>query len=297
MKLVITGAAGQLGQAFAAELSAQTTSTFCAFSRADLDITSAEHVNAVIVREQPDVVINTAAYTQVDLAVAEQDSAYLVNETGPANLAEACRRHDIPLIHFSTDYVFNGSKKGPWREDDATAPLNVYGASKFAGEEAIRQIHKKHLIFRSSWIFSEFGHNFVKTMLHVGSLREQISVVSDQIGKPTCARELAKLTLALLPSLDNQWGTYHLAQPQIVSWHGFAEEIFTTARRIDSDYWNNHLVVQQVKPILTKDYPTHAQRPINSALESGKFESTFGLIIKDWRQSLAETLGALQAND
>ena len=172
MKLVITGAAGQLGQAFAAELSAQTTSTFCAFSRADLDITSAEHVNAVIVREQPDVVINTAAYTQVDPPEAGDDSAYLVNETGPANLAEACRRHDIPLIHFSTDYVFNGSKKGPWREGDATGPLNFYGASKLAGEEAIRQIHKKHLIFRSSWIFSEFGHNFVKTMLHVGSLRE-----------------------------------------------------------------------------------------------------------------------------
>ena len=297
MKLLITGAAGQLGKAFVSELKSNSEIQFAAYSRGDLDVTCVDEAQTVIARERPDFVINTSAYTQVDLAESEKDNAFLVNETGPANLAEVCKRLDIPLVHFSTDYVFDGSKKSPWREDDATAPLGIYGASKLAGEKAITQIHSKHLIFRTSWVFSEYGHNFVKTMLHVGSMREKMKVVDDQIGKPTAAREIVRLVLAILSKVDNHWGIYNLAQPQAVSWYSFAETIFEQARSPGQNYWNKHLLVSDLLPIPSSEYPTHAQRPANSELDTTKIETTFGLSIKPWRESLSQTLGALQDND
>jgi len=297
MKLLITGAAGQLGKAFVSELKASEGIQFSAYSRGDLDITCVDEAQAVIARERPDFVINAGAYTQVDLAESEKDNAYLVNETGPANLAEVCKRLDIPLVHFSTDYVFDGSKKSPWHEDDTTAPLGIYGASKLAGEQAIVQIHSKHLIFRTSWVFSEFGHNFVKSMLHIGSMREKMKVVDDQMGKPTSAREIVRLILGILPKVENHWGIYNLAQPQAISWYGFAQTIFEQARSLDKNYWNNHLLVNDLRPIPSSEYPTHAKRPANSELNTAKIESTFGLRIKPWRESLNETIGALQDND
>jgi dTDP-4-dehydrorhamnose reductase len=297
MKLLITGAAGQLGKVFVSELKANKEIQFSAYSRGDLDVTCVDEAQTVIARERPDFVINTGAYTQVDLAESEKENAYMVNETGPANLAEVCQRLDIPLVHFSTDYVFDGSKKAPWVEEDPTAPLGVYGASKLAGEKAIAQIHSKHLIFRTSWVFSEYGHNFVKTMLHVGSMREKLNVVDDQIGKPTSAREIVRLVLAILPKAENHWGIYNLAQPQTISWYGFAQAIFEQARSLDKHYWNNHLLVSDLQPIPSSEYPTHAQRPANSELDTTKIESTFGLSIKPWQESLNETLGALQDND
>ena len=297
MKLLITGAAGQLGKVFVSELKANKEIQFSAYSRGDLDVTCVDEAQTVIARERPDFVINTGAYTQVDLAESEKENAYMVNEAGPANLAEVCQRLDIPLVHFSTDYVFDGSKKAPWVEEDPTAPLGVYGASKLAGEKAIAQIHSKHLIFRTSWVFSEYGHNFVKTMLHVGSMREKLNVVDDQIGKPTSAREIVRLVLAILPKAENHWGIYNLAQPQTISWYGFAQAIFEQARSLDKHYWNNHLLVSDLLPIPSSEYPTHAQRPANSELDTTKIESTFGLSIKPWQESLNETLGALQDND
>ena len=293
MKLLITGAAGQLGKTFVSELKTRRDLQFCAYSRGDLDVTSVDEVQMVIARERPDFVINASAYTQVDLAETEKESASLVNETGPANLAEVCKRLDIPLVHFSTDYIFDGSKKGAWSEDDTPAPLGVYGASKLAGEKAITQIHSKHLIFRTSWVFSEYGHNFVKTMLHVGSLREKITVVDDQAGKPTSAREIVRLVLAILPIAEDKWGIYNLAQPEVVSWYGFAQAIFEQARGQETNYWKQKLQVSELTPILSSEYPTHAQRPANSELDSSKIESTFGLQIKPWRESLGETIKAL----
>ncbi len=297
MKLLITGAAGQLGKAFVSELKANKEIQFSAYSRGDLDVTCVDEAQAVIARESTDFVINTSAYTQVDLAETEKENAYLVNETGPANLAEVCKRLDIPLVHFSTDYVFDGRKKGPWSEDDSTAPLGVYGASKLAGEKAIGQIHSKHLIIRTSWVFSEYGHNFVKTMLHVGSMREKMNVVDDQIGKPTCAREIVRLIAEILPKIENHWGIYNLAQPQAISWYGFAQAIFEQARSLDKNYWDKHLLINDLLPILSSEYPTHAQRLGNSELGTTKIESTFGLRIKPWRESLRETIRALQDND
>jgi dTDP-4-dehydrorhamnose reductase len=297
MKLLITGAAGQLGKSFVSQLKATKEIQFSAYSRGDLDITCVDEAYTVIARDRPDFVINAAAYTHVDLAESQKDNAYLVNETGPANLAEVCKRLDIPLVHFSTDYLFDGSKTVPWLEDDPTAPLGIYGASKLAGEKAITQIHSKHLIFRTSWMFSEFGHNFVKTMLHVGAMREKLNVVDDQIGKPTSAQEIVRLVLAILPKSESHWGIYNLAQPRPISWHGFAQAIFEQARNLDRHYWENHLQVSDLQPIPSRDYPTHAQRPANSALDTVKIESTFGLSIKPWQESLNGTLGALQSND
>ena len=317
MKLLITGAAGQLGQAFVSALQLRSDIEFVACSRRDLDITDANNLRQVIKQTQPDFVINTAAYTQVDLAESEIDSAYLVNQTGAANLAKTCQELDIPLLHFSTDCVFDGKKQGAYSEDDPTQALGVYGASKLAGEKAVQQLCAKYLIFRVSWLFSEFGHNFVKTMLELGSTREQLRVVSDQIGKPTCAAEVVRVVLEILPALyseldseldsesdknlDSKWGTYHLAQPDVISWHGFAEAIFTQAICERAGFEKSGLErtgfvkrVREILPIPTDGYPTAAQRPANSTLDSTKLQQTFGITLIGWQQSLAQTLSALE---
>ena len=310
MKLLIAGARGQLGQAFVQELKRHPDIVFVACSRSELDITDIDNVRQVITQEQPDFVVNTAAYTQVDLAETETGKAHLVNQTGPANLAQVCQALNIPLIHFSTDCVFDGQKQGAWTERDPTAPLSVYGASKLAGEEAVQKLCSKHLIFRVSWVFSEFGHNFVKTMLTLGSTRTQLRVVNDQIGKPTCARDIARLVLDILPQLNNQWGLYHLAQPEVTSWHGFAQAVFDTAKRCLEEYCleehcleerhlieccpvSTQLIVKEVLGIPTSDHPTPAERPANSTLDTSKLQKTFGLDIADWQQSLSQTLAAL----
>ena len=291
MKLLISGAAGQLGQAFVQELERQPDIVFVACSRSELDITDMDNVRQLITQEQPDFVINTAAYTQVDLAETETEAAYRINQLGPANLAQVCQDFDIPLIHFSTDCVFDGHKHGPWTEADPTNPLSVYGASKLAGEQAVQQHCNKHLIFRVSWVFSEFGHNFVKTMLQLGSSREQLRVVNDQFGKPTCAREIARVVLNILPKLRNQWGVYHLAQPEVISWHGFAQAVFNTAK---NHQMATKLVVKEVLSIPSSGYPTPAERPANSALDTTKLQQTFAVGISDWQQSLSQTLSALE---
>ena len=301
MKLLITGAAGQLGQAFVSALKQRSDIEFIACNRNDLDITNDNNVRQVITQAQPDFVINTAAYTQVDLAESEMDKAYLVNQTGAASLAQVCQQLDIPLLHFSTDCVFDGKKQGAYTENDATQALGVYGASKLAGEKAVEQFCNKHLIFRVSWLFSEFGHNFVKTMLALGSTREQLRVVSDQIGKPTCAAEVVRVILEILPTLytefdsesdknlDSKWGIYHLAQPDVISWRGFAQAIFERAISAKS--------VKEILPIPTTGYPTAAQRPANSELDCRKLQETFGIALIDWQQSLAQTLSALEITE
>lgn len=307
MKLLITGAGGQLGSAFNRELGKQKTIHYKAYSRSEMDITDSDKVEYLVAREQPDFIINTAAYTQVDLAESEQQKAYAINQTGPANLAQVCQQRGIGLVHFSTDYIFDGQQQGAWSEKDVPAPLGVYGASKLAGEEAVRQACDHYLIFRTSWMFSEFGHNFVKTMLRLGSTQEQLSVVADQFGKPTNALEIATVVLKILAQVDNKWGIYHLAQPEPISWHGFAQAIFSAARpmvkqaimgqagteRAIKDQELERLMVKEVLAIPGSAYPTPAQRPANSVLDCSKVEQTFGIRLSSWRQSLADTLIAL----
>jgi len=284
MKLLITGCNGQLGRKMVCLGSQHELFTR---DRDALDITDSNAVTRAVHCMRPDVVINAAAYTAVDKAENDQDAAFAVNRDGPENLAKACEKAGIPLIHVSTDYVFDGCKRGPYVEDDPVAPLGVYGASKWAGEEAVRNYCSKHVILRTSWVFSAHGNNFVKTMLRLGAEREELGIVADQHGCPTFAGELARGIYAVL-EYDDVWGTYHFCQPEPTTWHGFAEVIFAEAMR-----QGMHLHTGQVNPITTKEYPTPAKRPANSVMDCTKFRNVFGISITDWHKSLAEVIKEL----
>jgi len=228
-------------------------------------------------------VVNAAAYTAVDKADGDVDTAYAVNATGVAYLAQVCADMHIPLVHISTDYVFDGTKVGAYNEDDAPNPVSVYGKSKFAGEESVRNICEKYYILRTSWVFSEHGNNFVKTMLRLGSEREELSIVADQYGKPASAREIARAIFVMLNSAKEAWGTYHFAQPEVVNWYQFAESIFTKARE-----QGVKLNVSSLYAVTTVEYPTAAKRPSNSELDCTKLEQTFDFKIKPWLDCLAK---------
>jgi dTDP-4-dehydrorhamnose reductase len=215
--------------------------------------------------------------------------ARLINETGPAVLAEACARAGLPLLHVSTDYVFDGSKDGAYLESDLPCPVNVYGCSKAAGEQAVRRTLAHHVILRTAWVYSEFGNNFLKTILRLAATRDEIPVVADQYGSPTSAREIAEAILQIAPSVAcdrNLSGTYHFTADGVTTWHGFASRIvnvaaFITARR------------PNVTPIRTAEYPTAAKRPVNSQLDCRLFIRTFRLIPRHWTESVDATTRAL----
>ncbi|OIO66268.1 MAG: dTDP-4-dehydrorhamnose reductase [Zetaproteobacteria bacterium CG_4_9_14_3_um_filter_49_83] len=286
MRILVTGSKGQLGTELVRQAGAHEV---IAADYGELDITDELAVSSFIRDIRPDVVINAAAYTAVDHAEADIDAAYAVNRDGPANLARACSESDVFLVHVSTDYVFDGSKCGAYSESDPIAPLGVYGQSKAAGEVAVRELCPRHLIFRTSWVFSAHGNNFVKTMLRLGAERDTLGVVSDQFGKPTSAAELARLILAIIPDANGLWGTYHIAQPEVTNWHGFAAAIFDEAR---TQGWS--LKLNQLSAIKTEDYPTPARRPQNSELNCDKLEATFGMKIKPWFESLSEVIGEIK---
>jgi len=286
MKLLITGSKGQLGTELSRQAGAHDV---VAVDYQELDITDASAVADFVEKVRPDVVINAAAYTAVDRAEQDEASAFAVNCDGVSYLAQACNTMNVPLIHVSTDYVFDGSKSAAYVEDDPLAPLGVYGRSKADGDAAVRQYCPKHIIFRTSWVFSAHGNNFVKTMLRLGAERETLGVVSDQFGKPTSAAELARVILAVLPNLDEHWGTYHLAQPEAVSWHAFADAVFTEAR-----LQGIPLALKQLQAITTADYPTPARRPVNSALNCSKLEKTFDMTIEPWSISLSKVIKELR---
>jgi len=288
MKLFITGAYGQVGMGLVRQSKALGWQVVEA-GRDSLDITDASAVSRSIVDFKPDVVINAAAYTAVDRAESDVDVTFAVNRDGPTNLAIVCETLGIPLVHYSTDYVFDGSKVSAYVESDPVAPIGVYGESKLAGEMAVVERCSKHLILRTSWVFSAHGNNFVKTMLRLASEREEIGVVADQFGKPTSAAEIARLTLEIISKASSCWGVYHLAQPAVVSWHGFAEAIFQEARSQGMD-----LRVKHVKPIGTADYPTPAKRPANSELNCERLESVFETSIRPWRESLRKVIKELR---
>ena len=292
MKVLITGCNGQVGT----ELMGLATDygiDAVGVDVAELDITAAAAVATALEQHQPQAVINAAAYTAVDKAEAEPNIAWAVNRDGPANLAAACAQRGIPLLHISTDYVFDGRKQGAYAETDAVRPLGVYGASKLAGDVAVQEACKQSIILRTSWVFSAHGNNFVKTMLRLGQDREELSVVSDQLGCPTAAREIARTLYTMLVANstagDNAcWGTYHFCQPAPVSWFGFAEAIFTEARS-----QGEVLQLRTVRPITTQEYPTAAKRPLNSVLDCSQIKKDFNLTIKPWRESLAEVINEL----
>lgn len=244
---------------------------------------------------KPDIIINAAAYTAVDRAETERDLAMTINGQAPGILAEEAKHTGALLIHYSTDYVFDGSKTGPWLEDDRTNPLSVYGASKLAGEEAIRAVGGHYLIFRTSWVYAPEGKNFVLTMLRLGRERDSINVVDDQIGAPTTAAELARATHTIATGVQEgrfapeaDWaGTYHMTCAGSVSWCGFARAIFERAPGLLGGK------KPTVNPIKTSEYPTPAKRPLNSVLSNEKLQQKFGVSPANWESALEEVLASI----
>ncbi len=291
MKIFVTGIHGQVGW----ELHRQGEKQghhILGFDHATLDISNRQAVQATVQAARPDLVINCAAYTSVDRAEEEEALAYAVNEDGPAWLAEACSRARIPLIHLSTDYVFDGSARQPYSEKDRVSPLGVYGRSKEAGERAVRARLSAHLIIRTSWVYGVHGNNFVKTMLRLGKNQQELKVVADQWGCPTAAADLAAALLDMARQLEagsRQWGTYHCCGATATSWHGFAETLFALARD------RLALQVEKVLAIPTSDYPTPAKRPLYSVLECGKLARHFQIKLPPLTTSLTALFDELVA--
>ncbi|KAA0678270.1 dTDP-4-dehydrorhamnose reductase [Roseomonas genomospecies 6] len=253
-------------------------------TRAAGDVTDAQAVAAAIAAHRPALVVNASAYTAVDKAESERDAAFAVNRDGPANLARACAAAGVPLIHISTDYVFDGnSKTTPWREDDPVAPQGVYAASKLAGEEAVREAHPDHVILRTAWVFGAHGHNFVKTMLRLARERDELRVVADQHGCPTPAAAIAAAiaTIAQARLGGGGWtpGTFHYGGAPATTWHGFADRIVErAAARIGRR--------PTVTAIATADFPTPARRPANSVLDTARLGQAYGVPPADWMAGL-----------
>ena len=287
MRILVAGASGQVGR----ELCRQGLANgfqIIAPERVNFDISDASGVRQFVADTAPDIVFNAAAWNGVDEAENQSAQALRVNRDGAANLATACAEHSIPLVHYSTDYIFDGTKASAYVEDDAPGPINAYGRSKLAGEDAVRANHDKHLILRTSWIFSAHRSNFVKTMLKLGAARTELRVVDDQIGKPTSAAIIAQISLAIATDEQRAWGTYHLAQPEAVSWHDFAIAIFEAATERGTT-----LEVENVVPISSGDFASVAKRPENSVLDCHKLEDTFEVVIQDWHDALHTVIGDL----
>jgi len=280
MRIVVTGAKGQVGWELVRRASACGHEAL-AWDVDELDIGDAEAVAAALATSGAEIVINAAAYTAVDRAEQEPALAFAVNRDGPAHLAATCARLHIPLLHISTDYVYDGAKRVPYVEEDPTTPLGVYGASKLAGDEVVRQLLSRHLILRVSWVFGIHGHNFVKTILRLAREREELRVVADQYGCPTFAGDIAATLLALagrVAEMDTNaaWGTYHYCGEPATTWHGFASAIVEQARTREP------LAVRSVNAITTADYPLPSPRPVNSVLDCAKLTERFGIRPAPW---------------
>ena len=287
MRILLTGANGQVGRELS-NCGGQRGFEILALDRSDLDITDPVSVSREVNRSGVSLVVNAVGYTAVDQAESEPELAFAVNRDGPTYLASACEKAGIPLVHISTDYVFDGQKQGAYLETDPVSPLSVYGKSKAAGEVEVREHLKEHLILRTGWLYGVHGHNFVKTMLRLGREREKVQVVTDQYGCPTYAADLAetilRISAKLLDGRQVHWGTYHYCGKGVTSWHGFAEAIFNLARKYVP------LKVKQTEAITTAEYPTAAKRPANSVLDCSLFRSHFGFAPKPWNESLARML-------
>jgi dTDP-4-dehydrorhamnose reductase len=284
--ILVLGGGGQLARELDGLASARGVA-LTAPPRRELDITDTDAVAAAIARTKPALVINAAAYTAVDRAETEIAAAMAVNADAPGRIAAQCDAAGIPLIHVSTDYVFAGDKTTPYREDDPVSPLGVYGASKAAGEAAVRAAAARHLILRTAWVYGAHGANFLKTMLRLARERDELRVVADQRGCPTSTRSLAEAMLLIAPRLIEAagtsasplWGTYHFCGTGETSWHGFATEIVRAQARFTGRS-------PVVTPISTAEYPTPARRPANAILDTAKFGATFGHRAPPWQADM-----------
>ena len=284
--ILITGANGQLGNCLR-DLAKEYQDKYRFFYTdvAELDITDADAIESYVTDNQIDIIINAAAYTAVDKAEDDQENAYRINCTAVANLAKAAKKHDLSLFHISTDYVFSGDSSKPHEEKDMTAPKSVYGSTKLAGEQAIVESGCRAVIIRTSWLFSEYGNNFVKTMLRLGSERESLNVVCDQVGGPTYAGDLAKVIFQLIENGLEHSGTefYHFANEGVCSWYDFAKVIMEMGGK-----------ACLVKPIFTSEYPAKARRPASSVFNLRKIKTATNMEIPYWRDSLLLVINKLQ---
>jgi dTDP-4-dehydrorhamnose reductase len=278
-KVLVTGANGQLGQCIQL-LALESSFEFVFYNSTTLDISSKKSISTIF-NSSFDFCINCAAYTAVDKAESDIEQANLINNVATKNIAEACKENDITLIHISTDFVFNGEAKLPYNEEDTAAPISVYGQTKLDGEKAIESILTKYLIIRTSWLYSQFGNNFVKSMLNLAKTKEELNIVNDQIGSPTYAMDLGKVILELIKQNKNS-GVYHYSNLGAASWFDFAKAVFTKT--------NTNI---QVNPIPTASYPTAAKRPRYSVLDKTKITNAFALKIPNWEESLDQCLKAL----
>lgn len=275
MVVLVTGGNGQLGQALQFIAQNYPEITFHFFSSADLDITEKAQTENIFQSIKPDFCINAAAYTAVDKAETESETAAAINANGARNLAEVCKKHSAILIHVSTDFVFDGNKNIPYTEEDETNPQSVYGKTKRDGENEILEILPDYFILRTSWIYSQFGNNFMKTMLKLAQQRTNLSVVNDQTGTPTHAIDLAEVIIKIILSGSKNFGIYNFSNEEEASWYDFAKEIFElNGIKID------------LKPIPTIDFPTPAKRPKYSVLDKSKIKQEFQIPINTWKEAL-----------
>ena len=295
MKILLLGKGGQVGWELQRSLAPLGELVALDFDSTDLcgDFTNPQGLAETVRTVRPDVIVNAAAHTAVDKAESEPDLARLINATAPGVLAQEAQKLGAWLVHFSTDYVFDGSGAQPWVETDVPAPLNVYGKTKLEGEQLVATLCKKHLIFRTSWVYAARGGNFAKTMLKLAQERERLTVINDQLGAPTGAELLADVTAhAILHVQQNpaHAGLYHLAAGGETTWHGYAEHVID---HVQASRKNIKIIAKDVLPVPTSAFPTPAQRPLNSRLGTAKLQSTFGLTLPAWQQGvdrmLAET--------
>ncbi len=289
--ILLIGRNGQIGRelcdALAPMDALSSPRKVVAVDRAALDLADPDSIRGAVRRIAPGLIVNAAAYTAVDKAEEEADLAMAVNAVAPGILAEEAKRLGAPLVHYSTDYVFDGSASRPYAETDATSPPGVYGRSKLAGEEAIRAVGPVHLILRTAWVYSMHGHNFLLTIRRLARERDELRIVADQRGAPSWAGEIARATAAILArgGLAEKSGLYHVAAAGETTWHGFAEAIVAGMRDAGEEVRTTRVV-----PISTADYPTPAARPAYSVLDCSKLRETFGVTLPDWRESLSRCL-------
>jgi dTDP-4-dehydrorhamnose reductase len=300
-RILLTGVSGQVGGDLLPLL--QAVGVVIAPPRSDLDLADAASVHRFVMQQKPDWIVNPAAYTAVDQAERESSLAYAINAEAPRALGEAAAELGIPVIHFSTDYVFNGAGTTPWTETDATGPLGVYGASKLAGEEALAASGAAHLIFRTSWVYSSRGRNFLLTILRLAQQRDELRVVDDQHGAPTSSRDLASMVLNVMKQMNERCaansvasqdavraveGVYHAADKGEATWFSFAQEFLRLAVAE-----RPHTKVARLVPIPTSEYPTPARRPANSRLDCSRLRQVFGVTMPPWQQSAAAVVSEI----
>ena len=292
-KILLTGVNGQVGHALKTKLAEYEV---IALSREQLDLTKTHDIRRIVREIKPTLIINPAAYTAVDKAETEPELAYAINAKAAQILAEEAARLNAGIIHFSTDYVYDGTKTSPYVETDEVNPVSVYGKSKLAGEEAIRQVALPHLILRTSWVYGAYGKNFLKTMLRLAAEREELRIVGDQFGAPTSSESIADAVVKLVniwqPEHENQTGIVHFTNAGETSWHGFSCEIVNqyNALLADKDWPALKANVDSIAAITTADYPTPAARPANSCLNNSKLKQVFGIELPLWKTALQQVM-------